>query len=68
MMMERDGRMVLIATTQTAKHDTDAMEASGWSGQGVAAERDCAKERCHGQFFHTFNLCVWCQRCWFEAR
>ena len=40
MMMERDGRTAYNPYCQTAKHDTDAMEASGRSGQGVATERD----------------------------
>ena len=40
MMMERDGRTAYNPYCQTAKHDTDTLEASGWSGQGVATERD----------------------------
>ena len=43
MMMERDGRTAYNPYCQTAKHDTDAMEASGWSGQGVAAECELRK-------------------------
>ena len=40
MMMEGDGRTAYNPYCQTAKHDTDAMEASGWSGQDIATERD----------------------------